>query len=84
LALYIRSEFSRGKSLNIIFNKLKNKIPFNLKGFLLLVRGRPLGYTRASTKILKKGRLHFSSSLDNIDFYSLKIQNRFGVCGVKI
>jgi ribosomal protein S3 len=84
LALYIRSEFTRGKSLHSIIDKLKKSIPFNLKGFLLLIRGRPMGFTRASTKIFKKGRLHFSNSLDNIDYYFLKIQNRFGVCGVKI
>ena len=84
LAFYIRSEFTKNKSLSKVFNQLRFSIPFNVKGFLIILRGRPSGVPRASTKKIKMGCLHFTKSLSNIDFFFLKIQNRFGVCGLKI
>ena len=63
---------------------LKSSVPFNVKGFLLILKGRPNGAPRASKKVIKLGYLHFAQSNDYIDFFSLKLQNRFGICGLKI
>jgi hypothetical protein len=84
LAFFIRSEFTKNKSLSTIFKMLKSSVPFNVKGFLLILKGRPHGAPRSTKKMIKLGYLHFTHSVDTIDFFFLKLQNRFGVCGLKI
>lgn len=84
LAFFIRSEFTKNKSLSTIFKMLKSSVPFNVKGFLLILKGRPHGAPRSTKKIIKLGYLHFTHSVDTIDFFFLKLQNRFGICGLKI